>query len=212
MASDIIARGMASQGLDKVSSLNQDIIPAKWASTFWIPGQSFEIPLDISDVSIFNYENNKLTLQINTDEFLDAIWDGYLTYCLAGKVTIYYNSSTYTKNFENCFSISQKDYNRDLNEWNWIGYNNECSIRYTNKDGGLLTIFNVENFSELKAIKLYKVYPILDSDVIPYDDRTITAKNNLLSTVSPLSVVLTQAEYDALTTKDKETLYFIKEE
>ena len=29
MASDIIARGMASQGLDKVSSLNQDIIPAK---------------------------------------------------------------------------------------------------------------------------------------------------------------------------------------
>ena len=75
-----------------------------------------------------------------------------------------------------------------------------------------MTIFNVENFSELKAIKLYKVYPILDSDVIPYDDRTITAKNNLLSTVSPLSVVLTQAEYDALTTKDKETLYFIKEE
>ena len=73
MASDIIARGMASQGLDKVSSLNQDIIPAKWTSIAWHGGPLFEIPLDISDVSIFNYENNKLTLQINTDEFLDTI-------------------------------------------------------------------------------------------------------------------------------------------
>lgn len=214
MASDIIARGMASQGLDKVSSINQDIIPAKWGSIAWIPGQEFEIPLDISDVSIFNYENNNLTLQINTDEFLDAIWDEYLAYCLEGKITIYYNSSTYTKNFYDYFSISPKDYyNKDLNEWNWIGYYDDaCSIQYTNKDGGLLTIFNVENFSELKAIELYKVYPMLYSAAIPYDDRTIISKNRVISTASPLSVVLTQAEYDALTTKDKETLYFIKEE
>ena len=53
---------------------------------------------------------------------------------------------------------------------------------------------------------------MLYSDVIPCDGRTIISKDNLLSTASPLSVVLTQAEYDALTTKDKETLYFIKEE
>ena len=214
MASDIIARGMASQGLDKVSSLNQDIIPAKWTSIAWCGGPLFEIPLDISDVSIFNYENNKLTLQINTDEFLDTIWDESLVYFLNGKITIYYNnSSTYTKNFYNYFSISKKDYyNKDLNEWNWIGYYNTCSIRYTNKDGGLLTIFDVPDFSDLKAIKLYTVYPMLYSDVIPCDGRTIISKDNLLSTASPLSVVLTQAEYDALTTKDKETLYFIKEE
>ena len=75
-----------------------------------------------------------------------------------------------------------------------------------------MTIFNVENFSELKAIELYKVYPMLYSAAIPYDDRTIISKNRVISTASPLSVVLTQAEYDALTTKDKETLYFIKEE
>ena len=155
-----------------------------------------------------------MTLQINTDEFLEAIWDEYLAYCLEGKITIYYNSSTYTKNFYDYFSISPKDYyNKDLNEWNWIGYYDDaCSIQYTNKDGGLLTIFNVENFSELKAIELYKVYPMLYSAAIPYDDRTIISKNRVISTASPLSVVLTQAEYDALTTKDKETLYFIKEE
>ena len=214
MASDIIARGMASQGLDKVSSLNQDIIPAKWAMVAWRDGMRFEIPLDISDVSIFNYENNNLTLQINTEQFLSVIWNEYLAYCLEGKITIYYNnSSTYTKNFYDYFSISAKDYyNKDLNEWNWIGYYNKCSIRYTGKDGGLLTIFDVPDFSGLKAIELYEVYPMLYPSAIPYDDRTIIAKDNVISTASPLSVVLTQAEYDALTTKDKETLYFIKEE